>query len=163
ITGVRAAEDEGRMGAGETLWRTLLHTLDPGSLGNDHGRVPFRLLMLVIVLVGLVLVSALIGVLATGISGRLTELRQGRSFVAERNHTRSVGWTAQVFTIARELVEANTSRRDACIVVLGEADPVQMADELRARVSADGTRFVTRTGSSLDSVALTRVHVQAAR
>lgn len=133
------------------LFYTLLHALDPGFIGGDTGSWGFLLTMLVLTVAGLFIVSALIGVIATGIDAKLAELRRGRSIVLEREHTVILGWSDSIFTIVKELTLANESRRDPVVVILADRDKVEMEDELRAKVSdLRGTRVVCRSGSPMD-------------
>ena len=74
------------MGFGEAMWESLMRTLDSGTMGGDVGW-GFRAVMLLVTLGGIFIVSALIGVLSSGIEGKLDELRKGRSEVIEKDHT----------------------------------------------------------------------------
>ncbi|KAF0240555.1 MAG: hypothetical protein FD180_4886 [Planctomycetota bacterium] len=147
-----------------TLWFGLMRTLDPGTMGADAGSWPFLFSMLFITLGGIFIVSTLIGVLTSGIQGRLTELRKGRSMVIEEGHTVILGWSAQVFSIISELVEANANQRRPRIVVMGEKDKVEMEDAIRANVpDTKNTRVVCRTGSPIDLGDLDMVSVQTTK
>jgi hypothetical protein len=71
--------------------------------------------------------------------------------VIEKNHTVILGWSEQVFTIISELVEANSNQPDACIVIMGDKDKVEMEDEIREKVGGTGkTRVVCRSGNPID-------------
>ncbi|WP_067805379.1 CASTOR/POLLUX-related putative ion channel [Actinomadura formosensis] len=132
------------------VWRSLLRTLDPGTMGGDTGTGPFLALMLVSTIGGIFIVSSLIGVLTTGLETKITELRKGRSRIVEHGHTVLLGWSEQVFTVVAELVEANQSRRRSCVAILANRDKVEMEDAIRARVGDLGrTRIVCRTGDPL--------------
>lgn len=132
------------------VWRSLLRTLDPGTMGDDTGTGPFLALMLVSTVGGIFIVSSLIGVLTTGLEAKIGELRKGRSRIVEHGHTVLLGWSDQVFTVVAELVEANQSRRRSCVAILADRDKVEMEDAIRARVGDLGrTRIVCRTGDPL--------------
>ncbi|TDD70137.1 potassium transporter TrkA [Actinomadura darangshiensis] len=132
------------------VWRSLLRTLDPGTMGGDTGTAPFLALMLVSTIGGIFIVSSLIGVLTTGLEAKITELRKGRSRIVEHGHTVLLGWSDQVFTVVAELVEANQSERRSCVAILAARDKVEMEDAIRARVGDLGrTRIVCRTGDPL--------------
>ncbi|TYB44805.1 CASTOR/POLLUX-related putative ion channel [Actinomadura chibensis] len=132
------------------VWRSLLRTLDPGTMGGDSGTGPFLALMLVSTIGGIFIVSSLIGVLTTGLEAKITELRKGRSRIVEHGHTVLLGWSEQVFTVVAELVEANQSKRRSCVAILADRDKVEMEDAIRARVGDLGrTRIVCRTGDPL--------------
>ncbi|MBD0711840.1 potassium transporter TrkA [Streptomyces sp. CBMA291] len=142
------AEENG--GWSGVAWMSLLRTLDPGTMGGDTGGPVFLALMLTVTIGGIFIVSALIGVLTTGLNQKIQELRKGRSRLVERGHTIVLGWSDQVFTVIAELVEANQSERRSCVVVLADRDKVTMEDAIRARIPDMGrTRVICRSGSPL--------------
>ncbi|HEU0297976.1 MAG TPA: hypothetical protein VFR37_00940 [Longimicrobium sp.] len=148
----------------QLAWAGLMRTLDAGTMGGDEGNWPFLIVMLLITLGGIFIVSTLIGVLTTGIEAKLDDLRKGRSFVAEKNHTVILGWSPQIFTVLSELIEANQNLRSACIAILAEMDAVEMQDEISARIpDSKRTRIVVRNGSPIDPADLELVNPEAAR
>ncbi len=81
----------------------------------------------------------------------MDELRKGRSFVIEENHTLILGWSPNVFTIVSELVIANENQKAPRIVILADRDKVEMEELLRSKVgSTKNTRVICRTGSPID-------------
>jgi voltage-gated potassium channel Kch len=148
----------------ELIWMGLLRTLDPGTMGGDAGSLGFLAAMLALTLGGIFVISALIGIINTGIQGRLAELRKGRSRVIESDHIVILGWSQQVFTILSELIAANASRGGGTIVVLADRDKVEMEDEIRTRISdTRGTRIVCRSGSPVDLDEIDIANVQRSR
>ena len=146
------------------LFASLMHALDPGTVAGDTGSWGFLLLMLALTLAGLFIVSALIGVIATGIDERLMQLRKGRSRVLEREHTLILGWSEAVFTILPELAVANESRRRPAVVILADRDKVEMEDAIREKAGdLRNTRVVCRTGSPIDLDDLEIVNHRTAR
>ncbi|MFC4592069.1 CASTOR/POLLUX-related putative ion channel [Sphaerisporangium corydalis] len=139
-------------------WMSLLRTLDPGTMGGDDGNEFFVFMMLFVTIGGLFIVSALVGVLTTGLEAKLDGLRKGRSRVVEEGHTVLLGWSDDIFAIISELVTAKESEKRSVIAVLADRDKVEMEEDLRARLGDTGrTRIVCRTGdpserSALDSV-----------
>jgi voltage-gated potassium channel Kch len=149
ITGVgQEGEDRGFF---SDLFYNLLHALDPGTVGGDTGTWSWKLTMLALTLGGLFIVSALIGVLASGIDSKLADLRRGRSIVLEEEHTVILGWSESIFTIISELTLANESRKDPVIVILADRDKVDMEEELKVKVpDRRGTKIICRSGSPMD-------------
>lgn len=146
------------------LWMSILRTLDPGTMGADEGSIPFLGAMLAVTLGGIFVISALIGIINSGIQGRLTELRKGRSRVIESGHTVILGWNQQVFTILAELVGANANQGGGIVVVLADRDKVEMDDEIRTRITdTRGTRIVCRSGSPVDLDEIDIANVQTSR
>ncbi len=145
IIGV-APEGEEKMGFIESAWRSLMRTLDAGTMGGDAGW-SFRLLMLLVTIGGIFIVSTLIGVLSSGIESKLEELRKGRSFVIEKNHTLILGWSPKIFTIISELVIANENQKKPRIVILADKDKVEMEDEINDKAGdLKNTKVICRSG-----------------
>ena len=137
------------------LFASLLHAIDPGEIGNEalNGsgvHWAFLLLMLGITLSGLLIISALIGVIASGLEERFRDLRKGRSLVLERGHTLVLGWSSSVFAILGELAIANESEARSCVVVLADRDKAEIEDAIRERVNTRKTRVVVRRGVPTD-------------
>ncbi|MGK5545926.1 CASTOR/POLLUX-related putative ion channel [Streptomyces sp. URMC 127] len=145
-------------------WMSMLRTLDPGTMGGDTGGPVFLGLMLTATIGGIFIVSALIGVLTTGLDNRLQQLRKGRSRLVERGHTIVLGWSEQVFTVVAELVEANQSERRSCVVILADRDKVSMEEQIRMRVPGTGrTHVICRSGNPLNRADLELVSPDTAR
>jgi len=120
--------------------------------------------MLGVTLGGIFIVSTLIGVLTAGVEGKLEVLRKGRSLVLESGHTLILGWSAQIFNILSELMQANANQKKASLVILADKDKVEMEDEIRARVEQIGrTKIICRSGSPLDAADLEIVNPHAAK
>lgn len=121
IVGVIASfvSDEG--GIFYQVWYSLMYTLDAGNLaGVPTNNIIYLFLMFLATLCGLFLTSVLIGVIATGVEDKLGNLRKGTSVVQENGHTVIIGFDNNVYAILRELIEANSNKKNACVVVLGE-------------------------------------------
>ncbi|MEV0272396.1 hypothetical protein AB0H43_26770 [Hamadaea sp. NPDC050747] len=131
----------------DALWRSLLRTLDPGTMGGDQGTAPFLALMLLVTVGGIFIVSSLVGVLSSGLDARLALLRKGKSLVVEQDHTVILGWSPSLFTIVAELEQASGGR-DVCVAILADRDKIAMEDEIRTRIGRSARlRVVCRTGN----------------
>lgn len=162
LTGI-APEGGDRLSLPEAIWGVLMRTLDSGTVGGDTGWV-FRLTMLFVTFGGIFVVSTLIGLLSSGIDTKLEELRQGRSRVIESDHIVILGWSLQVFTLISELALANANRPDTCIVILSEADKMEMDTALYDVLGKlPRIRLVCRTGSPSSMADLGMVSIQTAR
>jgi ion channel POLLUX/CASTOR len=150
LTGARPEDATEPLSVSEAAWGNLMRTLDAGTMGGDTGWT-FRILMLVVTVFGIFVLSTLIGVLSSGLENQLDKLRKGRSKVVEMDHTVILGWSEQIFPILAELIEANRSKKRACIVVLGDKDKVEMEDAIRDKIDDTATtRIVCRTGSPIE-------------
>ena len=146
-----------QVGIIEGIWQNMLRSFEPAAMEADTGW-PLRLQSLFVVTFGILVVSGLIGLIATGIERRVDELRKGRSEVLESGHVLILGWSEKIFPIISELILAHKGRaHESIIVVLADHDKIEMEDEIRARVRNLGrTRVVVRRGdpSSPADVAL---------
>lgn len=149
VTGL-SQEDSEAPGFIEAAWESLMRTLDPGTMGGDTGW-GFRIVMLCVTLGGIFIVSTLIGVLASGISNKLEELRKGHSFVVEKGHTLILGWSEKIFPIISELIIANENQKKPVIVILSAKDKVEMEEEINNKIpDTRNTRVICRHGSTID-------------
>ncbi len=148
---------------GESMWQSLMRTLDAGNLAGDEGGL-MRLIMLLVTIGGIFIVSSLIGTITSGLQSRLDELRKGRSRVIETGHTLILGWNSKIYSIVGELIIANENQRKARIVILAERDKVEMEDELRVKFpDTKGLRVICRSGDPLDLDDLQVVDPHAAK
>ena len=163
LTGL-AQEGEQSLGFLEAFWQALMRTLDAGTMGGDTGW-GFRFIMLAVTVGGVFVISTFIGLLTTGIEGKLDELRKGRSQVIESGHTVILGWSEQIFTVISELVAANENQSRSCLVILADRDKVEMEDEIAEKVGtgAGRTRVVCRRGSPMEMAHLGIVSLNTAK
>ena len=147
----------------ETYYQTLLRILDPGTFSGDAGW-GLRVVTFIVTLFGITVAAVLIGLIATGIEGKVEQLRRGRSPVIESDHTLILGWSPRVFTVVSEIIEADASRSDSAIVVLAAMEKQDMEEALDDRVRAQGrTRLVCRSGDPSSLNDLDRVGIDGAR
>ena len=160
---VLGAAPEG-WGLSDLIGTGLAHTIDAATVESDSGPWLYVGSMIVVAIGGIFIFSSLIGILSAGLDQRLEELRKGRSFVVEENHTVILGWSDQVFTILSELAVANANQRRACVAILAPKDKVEMDDAIRDKVPHLGrTHVVCRSGSPMDLGDLRIINLQAAR
>jgi voltage-gated potassium channel Kch len=134
-----------------SIWVNMTHVLDPGTVGEHEDNWPFQLFMMTVTILGLVVVSTLIGVISNGIMSQIETLRKGRSFVIEEGHVLILGWSSKIFTIIPELVLANENQKSGSIVILADMDKVKMEDEIRDKVGdTKNTKVICRTGNPID-------------
>ncbi|RYG34801.1 MAG: hypothetical protein EON93_07510, partial [Burkholderiales bacterium] len=147
----------------EGTWGSLMRTLDSGTMGGDAGW-GFRIVMLLVTLAGIFVVSALIGVLSSGLDSKLDQLRKGRSLVLESDHTIIYNWSPSIFDIISELVVANESRKRPRIVIMSDMDKVEMEDEIAAKVpDLKNTKVICRSGDPTHLYDIGLVNPQTAR
>lgn len=126
----------------------FLELTDPGNMNQDKFSSPLVKVSGVLAgLAGVIILSMLIAFITTALDQKLAELRKGFSRVIEEDHTLILGWNHRVPEIIRELVIANESERDACVVILADVPKEEMDDFLSVNVTNRcTTRIVTRSG-----------------
>ena len=147
----------------EAAWESLMRSMDAGTVAGDTGW-GFRAVSLLVTIAGIFIFSTLIGILSSGIEGKLDELRKGRSLVLEQDHTIILNWSPSIFDVISELVVANASRKHPRIVVMSGLDKVEMEDQIAAKIGDLGnTRVICRHGDPTDLYDLALVSPQTAR
>ncbi len=162
ITGINQPDEQG-LPFMEAAWQSLMRTLDAGTMGGDAGW-GFRIIMLLVTIGGIFIVSTLIGVLSSGIEGKLDELRKGRSEVMENDYTLILGWSSKVFTIINELVAANENQKKPRIVILAGNDKIEMEDAIKSNVpDLKNTKVICRSGDTTNPLDLQIVNPKNAK
>ncbi|MBI3135005.1 MAG: potassium transporter TrkA [Bacteroidetes bacterium] len=164
IAGIKGAPDaQEDLGFIEGAWQILMSTLDQGAMAGDQGW-EFRAVRFVATLGSLFLLSILIGTISSGIDGKLSELKKGKSKVLESNHTLILGWSEKIFSILTEVIEANSNQKKPSIVILANRDKEEMDDEIRQRITnTKNTKIIVRSGSPLSSASINVVNPNEAR
>ncbi|RBP53595.1 CASTOR/POLLUX-related putative ion channel [Arenicella xantha] len=148
------------------LYVTFLQLTDPGNMAQDIlSSAWYKFFAIIAGLAGVIMLSALVAVITTGLDQKLAELKRGRSKVIEDDHTLIIGWDEQrVIEILRELVWANESENDAAVVILADRDKQEIDDVLRLRMpNTKSTRVVTRSGKGTILVNLDMVSIESAK
>ncbi|MBI2794129.1 MAG: hypothetical protein HYX66_05705 [Ignavibacteria bacterium] len=148
----------------DTMWTVFAYMYDPTSVSYKEGVWAYRVLLLIASLVGVVVLSTLIGIITTSFDSLIEKLRKGKSPVILTGHTILLGWSDQIFILLNELIIANEYHPDNAVVILADKDKVEMEDEIRARISnRNSTRIICRSGSPIDRTDLEIVRPQASR
>jgi len=160
---LRQASSDQSLPFEEAFWESLLHSIDTGTLANDTSWA-MRWVMFGVTIGGIFILSALIGVLSSGLEAKMDELRKGRSRIIESDHTIILGWSAQIFPILAELAIVNEGKHRACVAILADKDKVEMEDEIKARLEdSRKIRIVCRNGDPMNPTDLEIVNPNTAR
>lgn len=147
----------------EALWWAMTRVADAGTMGDDKGTL-VRFVATMATLSGVGVVALLIGLVSSTIGDKIEDLRKGRSPVIDEGHTLLLGYNEKIFAILRELREANSNQRAACIVILSETDKEEVENTVRERMGDMGpTRIVVRQGSPYSVHDLRKVGAGRAR
>ncbi|OHD53762.1 MAG: hypothetical protein A2014_09560 [Spirochaetes bacterium GWF1_49_6] len=150
---------------GEHVWLAFTEIADPGNVGGESPfSIQYKILGIVTILVGMVIFSALIGLIGQKFEETVYNFRKGKSKVIESDHTIILGWNERVMDIIDTLIIANESRKKAAIVVLAEKDKEEMDDEISESISdTKTTKIITRNGVTSSVTQLAKVNVPGAR
>ncbi len=143
----------------------FLELTDPGNMNQDILSSPvYKVTGILAGLAGVIILSMLIAFITTALDQKLSRLKKGHSRVIEEGHTLILGWSDRVVEILRELIIANESEDDACVVILSEQDKEFMDDYLAVHLpDTKNTRVVTRSGNVSSLVNLEIVSVSTCR
>ncbi len=149
----------------EGVWAGIMHTIDAGTItGTDTSDVGFVIIMSVVTLCGLFITSILIGIITTGFEEKLTSLKKGNSRVVEKNHTIILGFNDNIYTVISELILANESSKNECIVVLSPESKEEVEEAIKNQVGDyKTTRIVCRTGATTDINMLEKCGLETCR
>ena len=135
------------MNIGKSVWLSLMHAIDAGTLAGDDGNWLFIFLMTIVTICGLFITSMLIGILNTGIEDKMTALRKGKSIVLENNHIVLLGFNENTLNILSELIIANENQKNEVVVVMDDMDKTEMEDQIHHRIpDTKTTRIICRSG-----------------
>jgi Trk K+ transport system NAD-binding subunit len=156
-------EAESSLGFIEGVWKSLMATLDSGTMGGDEGWY-YRIVRFSATLLGIFIISILIGIISSGIDEKLEDLKKGKSKVLESDHTLILGWSEKIFSVIQQIIEANTNYKNRAIVILAENDKVEMEDEIKSKiVDFKTSKIIVRSGNPLISSDIDVVNPNQAR
>lgn len=164
LFGIRA-DPEAQRGLSfiEGAWQSLMATLDSGTMGGDEGWA-FRAVRFIATLVGIFMISILIGIISAAIDAKIENFRKGKSRVLETKHTLILGWSNSIFSIIEQIMVANENLRKPVIVVFADRDKVEMEDALRENLGdLKNTKLVVRSGNPMISAEVQIVNPNGAR
>lgn len=152
-------------GIGVTIWLSLMHALDPGTITTDTlENIPYVALQGIVTICGILISSVLIGIISSGLERKLSNLRKGTSVVLEEGHTIILGFNDNIYTLINELIGANENQKDGCIVVVGEEEKEIMEDAIAARFpDTKTTRIICRSGSPCEPHILERCAAECSK
>ena len=151
--------------AAVTIWQSLMHAIDAGTLAGDStNNIGYLILMSVVTICGIFITSILIGIISTGFEQKLYDLRKGTSKVIETGHTVIVGFNDSIYTILTELIEAGANQKKNCIIVLGEEDKNVMEDMLKGHIEdLKNTRIICKSGKLTETFLLDRASLETSK
>lgn len=153
------------LSAGNTMWQSLMHAIDAGTLaGDDTQNIGFVILMSVVTICGIFVTSILIGIINAGFEQKLYSLRKGASKVIETGHAVVIGFNDGIYTILSELIEAGSNHAKNCIVVLAEQDKEVMEESIKSHIKdLKTTRIICKSGKPTEGFLLDRASLETSK
>ena len=113
----------------DTLWWSLKHVLDPGALSENYG-APSMVLVFALFnsMMGLVIISGLIGFIVNSIQNAVEDVRNGTAVIREVNHILLLGWNRKAISVLKQLAKLKETMR---VVVLTSTNTNTVRAELR--------------------------------
>ncbi len=120
-----------------SVWISLMHTFDPGTLGGDDEPRPVLAVLLIVTLFGMFFTATLISIINNGLEERMDRLSKGRSKVLEHDHTIILGFNLITNAIIRQLIEANANQpgRQVIVVMDQSNEKEEMEEAIRRHLS----------------------------
>lgn len=158
----RSERDVDMFGQVYIIWLAMT---DPGNMNQDvESHALYKIPAIMAGLAGIVILSMLIAFITTALDQKIGQLKKGHSKVIEQDHTLILGWGERVTEILRELVIANESEDNPCVVILSEEDKEEMDDYLSVHMpDTKNTKVVTRSGKISSLVNLDIVSVKTCK
>lgn len=162
IAGVLGALTNGDLATGQSIWQSLMHAIDAGTLAGDNTtNAWYVLLMSLVTICGIFITSILIGIISTGFEAKLNDLRKGTSKVIETGHTVVIGFNDSIYTILTELIEAGSNHKKNCIVVLGDEEKEIMEERIKGNIKDfKTTRVICKSGRVTEPYLLERAALE---
>ncbi len=145
------------------LWNSLATVINAWMPFSEDGGPGYLIFMAIASIVGLLVTSILIGIIAAAIEEKVNDLKRGTSRVLEEGHTVVLGFYPGEYTLLRQLVLA-AGDEPCCIVVAGSGEREEMEQYIRDNVETPkNVRILYRTADIFDPTALERCAVADCR
>ena len=164
ITGVVGAFLNTENTMGNSIWQSLMHAIDTGTLAGDNANVWYIAVMSIVTICGIFVTSILIGIISTGFESKLNDLRKGTSKVIESGHTVIIGFNDSIYTILSELIIAGENKKKNCIIILGEEEKEVMEELVKGHIEDfKTTRIICKSGILTESYLLERASLETCK
>ncbi len=162
IAGALGALADTELTTGQSIWQSLMHAIDAGTLAGDNtSNLWYVILMSLVTICGIFITSILIGIISTGFEAKLNDLRKGTSKVIETGHTVVIGFNDSIYTILSELIEAGSNQKKNCIVVLGDEEKEVMEERIKGNIKDfKTTRVICKSGRVTEAYLLERAALE---
>ena len=122
---------------GKFFWQTFTYFIDVGTIsGESYGdnTSADAIFKILITIFGIIIFSSFIGIISQALSNRIDELRQGKGYIAEKDHTIIFNFTKKTIPLLTELFKSYEDEKKT-IVLVSEYEPNETITKIEAAIS----------------------------
>merc|ERR1711970_1183199 len=127
----------------ECLWMSTGQLFDGIGGSPDGGLWGTRAVGLVNTFMGMFVFGLVCAFVEDAINSKLESLRRGKRQVLEDGFDLIIGWNPRILPLIKQLILANASEKNCCVVILAEKDKPEM-DEILANEYPIEDRMTTK-------------------
>ena len=122
---------------GKFFWQTFTYFIDVGTIsGESYGDntgvdATFKIL---ITIFGIIIFSSFIGIISQALSNRIEELREGKGYISEKNHTIIFNFTKKTIPLLTELFKSYENEKKT-IVLLSEEESKNISVKIESAIN----------------------------
>ena len=146
-----------------TFWDSIATVINAEVPYFADGSLGYVLLMALVAIVGVLFTSVLIGIITSGIEGKIETLKKGNSLVLEKGHVVVLGFYPGEYTLLNQLILAAEGKPD-CVIIADNVDREEMEQGIEENLDVpENFRFVCRTADITDPASLEKCSLETCR
>ena len=122
---------------GKFFWQTFTYFIDVGTIsGETYGENTSAdaLYKILITIFGIIIFSSFIGIISQALSNRIEELREGKGYISEKNHTIIFNFTKKTIPLLTELFKSYEDEKKT-IVLLSEEETKNVSVKIESAIN----------------------------
>jgi len=122
---------------GKFVWQTFTYFLDVGTIsGESYGENTSAdaIYKILITIFGVIIFSSFIGIISQALSNRIEELREGKGFISEKDHTIIFNYTKKTIPLLTELFKSYENQKKT-IILLSEHETKDVSVKIESAIN----------------------------
>ena len=122
---------------GKFFWQTFTYFIDVGTIsGESYGENTSAdaIYKILITIFGIIIFSSFIGIISQALSNRIEELREGKGYISEKNHTIIFNYTKKTIPLLTELFKSYENEKKT-IVLLSEQETKYVTVKIESAIN----------------------------
>ena len=122
---------------GKFVWQTFTYFLDVGTIsGESYGENTSAdaIYKILITIFGVIIFSSFIGIISQALSNRIEELREGKGFISEKDHTIIFNYTKKTIPLLTELFKSYENQKKT-IILLSEHETRDISVKIESAIN----------------------------